>query len=286
MAYQIYQFDDVMLPVYNSEQEHTPGERESSLRNSVGGVFDYDGTFQRYPRRMTVDLRGWFVGQQAYEVDASGNYIVDHNGNNIVTHTAAVDLRVQVEALQRKIGHRASLWRRWTSDNTIMQWKTARLLRAPYPQNAEDGCTVAEMDAVFETSMAGWHGETQITASASVNSNTGALTVRNRGSMRIDDATIEMAASGSDITSVTITYPAAGIDLRYTGTITDGQTVTIDCGAGTVRNDSNVDKYSNFALGANHTARGWLPLEPGSNAIMAEVTGQGTISIKHYNQWP
>ena len=285
MAYQIYKFDDVLLPLDNSEQTHSPGDTESSLVLSVGGVYDYFGTRTRLPLIIPVDISGWFVGKKANEVDDGGTFIVDDSGNRIVTHAASVDLRVQVASLQRKIGQRASLWRRWITDNTEQQWKTVRLLRAPYPQDFEAGCVVAEMSAMFETRHYGWHDETLTTSTATMASNIKALTVRNGGSLRVDDAQIVIVGTGTSITSVKIEYPAAGIDLRYTGTIANGETLTIDNEAKTVQLDG-VDAYSDFARGSAHTAQGWVPLEPGNNPFMVTATGQGTVSITHYNQEP
>ena len=286
MAYQIYKFDDVTLPLYNSEQTHSPGERDTSLYPSVGGVYDYWSTAQKYPRIIPVTLSGWYVGLESYEVDEGGNLIVDATGNYIVSHGASIDLQIQVEALQKKIGKRSSLWRRYTSDATVLQWKTARLLRTSYELDAESaGCTVAEVSANFETRQPGWHAETQTTTTATCSTNVIALTVRNGGSMRIDDAKIIITGTGAGFTSVIVQYPGAGIDLRYTGTVTSGQVVTIDCDAGTVRRGAT-DLYSNFSLGSGHTARGWCPLAVGNNAFMVKTMGAGTVSVRHYNQHP
>lgn len=284
MAWQIYKFDTAMLPVGNNDQQHDPGQVESTLLDSVGGVFDYWGSTIRRPRRLPVEVRGVFVGQRSYEVDEAGNRIVDEEDNYIVSHGADVDLRIQIAALQQLIGKRASLWRRRLDDTSIEQWKTARLVHCPWPQSYEDGAAKAEVSAVFETSMVGWRSETLTTSSVEVNSNVKALSVFNGGEFMVDDAIIRVLASGSNITSVTIECVETGVDLRFTGTIADGNNLYINCGPGTVLNNG-VDAYSDFALGSSHTARCWLPLQVGQNPIVVRVTGQGTVYIYHYNQW-
>jgi hypothetical protein len=103
--------------------------------------------------------------------------------------------------------------------------------------------------------------------------------------MRVDDAVIEIEADGDDITSVTVVNAGAGIALAYSGTISDGQTLVIDCGNATVKIGST-DAYSGFSLGSAHTARGWCPLAVGNNIFAITSDGAGTAYIKHYNQWP
>lgn len=311
MAYQIYKFDDVLLPVGNNTQEHAPGIIESKLIDSVGGVFDYDGDYQRYPRRVVVPITGLYTGERANEVDESSNRIVDESGNYIVTHGAEVDLRVQIEALQKKIGKRASLWRRYLSDTSVEQWKTARLARVPWAQSYRDGAIMAELSCVFETQHAGWRAETRITTqSGGCDSATQRkLTIHNGGSMRVDDAIIRIWGDSTTSQSVRFVNQDTGIDLTYTGAIGDAQAVIIDCGKGTVKFDNSdpsgegdgaplcgnwdydgADRYSGLSLNSGHTARGWFPLEPGNNAIT--VISDNTpgsliyICVGHYNQWP
>ena len=52
------------------------------------------------------------------------------------------------------------------------------------------------------------------------------------------------------------------------------------------RYNNSVDDYASFALGSGHTARGWLPLDVGSIPCTVTTTGDGSVSVRHYNQWP
>jgi hypothetical protein len=285
MAYQIYEFDDVQLPLYNTVQTHAPGETQQSIRPSIGGAYNYYGTGQLIPTSVMMDISGWYIGELYTEVDEDGDYTVDESGVYIVGHDSATDVRIKVEAIQSKIGVWGKLWRRWISDTTELQWKDARLINVPLPHSFEDGCQEANVTCMFETAMSSWRAETQSSNSVAVGSSAPAgLTVHNGGSMRVDDAIIQITAS-SAITSVTIINVDAGISLAYTGTISAGQTLTIDCGLSTVIRSTTSNQYSGFALGAAHTARGWCPLAVGNNIFTVTANAAGTATIRHYNQW-
>jgi hypothetical protein len=256
MAYQVYEFDGVPLPLYNTVQTHSPGQAPQTIRPSIGGAYNYYGTGQIVPSNSIIEISGWYVGELYYEVDEDGDFTVDESGVYIVGHGAAVDTRVQVEDIQAKIGVWGKLWRRWISDTTTLQWKDARLANVPLPHSYDDGCQEANVTCMFETAMPGWNAETESTASVAVGSSAPAsIRVHNGGSLRVDDAIIQIAAT-SAITSVTITNSAAGISLAYSGTISAGTTLNINCGAATVRLGVT-SAYSGFTLGAAHTARGW-----------------------------
>jgi len=280
MAYQVYKFDDVWLPVGNNDVEMGPGQADSGLVDSAGGVFTLWPDYQRYPRRSPVDVSGSYVGATMFETDEAGNYIVDEAGNRIVGHSAAVDLRVKLQALQSKIGAWGTLWRRTLPGQDVEQWKTAKLLRARWQQRHTDGGALAEVSCLFETRMPGWHAEDQTTDTATFTaSGLQQLNVDNGGELRVDDAEIVITSGSGGYTSVRVQCADTGVDWTFTGgTAATGATRTIDCDTGTIRSGSDVDMYEYFTLNSGHTARGWLPLEVGNNQLI--VIQQNTAMLE------
>ena len=78
---------------------------------------------------------------------------------------------------------------------------------------------------------------------------------------------VQFAASGNDITSCTLENLTTGQTFSFTGTVTDGNTLKIDCNAPTVLNNS-VDEIGSFS-------GDFLKLAPGANEI--KFTGSDCI---------
>ena len=70
----------------------------------------------------------------------------------------------------------------------------------------------------------------------------------------------------------------------WTGTLANGVALTIDAGAQTFLNGST-DAYSGLAYASAHTARGILPLAPGTNGLMITTDASASVSLSHYDQW-
>ena len=285
-SYQIYQFDGVALPLYNPEADHSTGAAGSTLRQSIGGVFDTYGTRQRLPSSVQFGVRGIYAAGDGNTllIDHAGNHIVDHSGNRILVATAEQWLRLQVDALRAKIGVRGTIWRRRWQDLTVTQWKTARLLSIQEKGNTELRTSMAEFDLAFETAHAAWRSAAASTVSGNlVSGGYLGLNVTSDGNAPVTDPVITITASGT-ITSIAIVGVALGVDLRWTGALYAGQSLVIDCGAMSVLK-AGVDAYVGLALGAGHTARGWLPVAYGINVLTVYANGAGTASISHYNQF-
>lgn len=284
--YQIYEFDGAALPLYNPETSHDTGPSDSTLRTSIGGVFDVYGTRRRLPTVMSVQVSGIYAAADdayVYEVDHTGAYMVDHLGAYMVTATAQGYLRRQVDAIRAKQGVRGSLWRRRWDDTSVEQWKTARLLAVRERGSAEQRARYARVDLEFETAHAAWRAATASSASKLlVSGGTAGINVTADGNATVSDAIITIAPSGT-ITSLAIKGLHAGIDLRWTGSISSGWLV-IDCGAQTVTR-STTSQYSGFSLGSGHRAQGWLPMVPGITPLVIESNGPGTATIAWYDQW-
>lgn len=284
--YQIYQFDDVALPLYNPEASHDAGPSPSTLRASIGGTFDVYGTRRRLPQVLKTQVSGIYLSADDYVllVSHDGKYIVDHDGDFIATATALGYLRRQVDAIRAKQGVRGALYRRRWDDTSVVQWKTARLLAVRERGRPEQRTRYAQIDLEFETAMAAWRAETASSASGTLVSGGGlGLNVTADGNAVVEDAVITITASGA-ISSLAIKGLHAGIDLRYAGSIGAGSVLTIDCGAQTVlRNGANA--YSGFSLGSGHTAQGWLPMAEGITPLVVESNGAGSAAISWYDQW-
>ena len=285
-AYQIYQFDDVDLPSYNQEQDLGTGAVESAIVESVGGSFDVWPDIQRTPRLVNIAVAGIYASLKGTTmlVDHDGNQIVDHSGNRIIATTDPQLLRAQLDAIRAKRGLSAKLWRRRWDDQSVHQWKTARLLDVQERNALEHRTHLARVDLQFESTMGAWRDASADTITASVAANgVAGLLLESDGNATIEDTIITVTASGN-ITSLAITIADLGVDLRYTGALASGQSLRIYCGTQTVTVGSAA-AYAGFALGSGHTARTWLPLPPGQWLMLVTSDGPATITTTHYDQW-
>lgn len=283
MAYQIYQFNDVALPIYNPAQEHNVSVA-STLTLAIGGVADYYGSRRRTPQITPFAVTGIYSGDYYSLTTESGAYLSDESNNHLVAHSITADLRMQLDSLRAVVGTRGTLYRkRW--DDLAVQWKTARLLQVRRSTQADDRTAKAELECTFEAPDANWRSSTQATPSATLASGgTVTLVAENTGDQTVEDGTLTITASGGTITSVTVACTATGISWTWTGSLASGSALVVDAGALTVRKNG-VDSYSGFALGSGHSARTWLPLAPGGNSLQISSVGPGTAAAAFYPQF-
>lgn len=272
-------FGSVLLPLGMAEDDLSTGSVDSGLMASVGGSFDALAGRRGLPRRRSIAHLGIYRGDIAYLVTHAGDGLVAHDGNTLIAGEAKTMLRQQVDALRAKIGQVDSLWR-LREDDGALQWVTARLLSVGYDQRVEAVYT-ATLRSQFETLMAGWRSQAARTASVAYPTTYRRLLVHNGGNLPVDDAIVTVTAS-STITSLTIT--TTGVDLRWAGSLTAGQVLTIDCGRRTVVK-AGASAYAGFSLGSGHTTAGWLPLAVGDNRLIVLGTGTGTVAASWYDQF-
>ncbi|MBK8772656.1 MAG: hypothetical protein IPM06_19825 [Rhizobiales bacterium] len=285
-SYQIYEFNGVALPLYNPEADHSTGSVPSTLRPSIGGIFDVYGARQRLPDTVQFGVRGTYAAGNGSTllVDHAGRYIITHSGSRILVASPLQWLRLQVDTMRAQIGVRGTIRRRRWDDTTVTQWKTARLLSLQEKSNTQARTGMAEYDLLFETAHAAWRSFAASTVTENlVANNWCALNVTSDGNAPVTDPTITIAASGT-ITSIQIVCMALDVDLRWVGSVASGRSLVISCGAMSVLR-AGVDAYSGFALGAGHMARGWLPLAAGINTLLVYADGPGTVAVGHYNQF-
>lgn len=206
----------------------------------------------------------------------------------------AATLQTTLAALFGLRGKRAKLYRTLLDDDSI-QWAWARLTRVPMPSGPSGQTTHIPLSFQFDV-LSSWRGhyhtvwtlnngyflndglylndgefvETMSGASPYV------ITVTNSGNGICYDPVITITAGGANITALTIATSTTDID--WTGTLTAGNSLVIECGAKSIKNNG-VNAYSGFAYGGSHTANGWLELPPGDTAITISRTGGSTDSI-------
>jgi hypothetical protein len=283
--HRIYQFGAVALPPALPEDDLSTGAVDSTIVDSVGGVFDAWGAVTRRPRRQVLNLRGMYEltgdgvfvhGNPLYLVDHGGNNIVDHAGNRIIADSAPAALQRAVDLLKAQIGTRQKLYRRAENDGAVT-WRDARLLRVGHVRTVDDAGAVARLEMAFETHQAEWRANALTTLAAALPAG---LLVVNSGSMTVHDATLAILATDA-ITWITISGP--GSDLTWTGALGAGSTLIIDAGAQTVRIGGS-DYYSGLVRGAGHTAATWLTLAPGMYILSVTANAAGTATLTYYEQ--
>jgi hypothetical protein len=282
--YRYTTFNDIWLPDRLPEDDLNTGQAKSTIIDAAGGAFDYLATSRYRPRRQTIAYRGAYVGASDYLVDENGDYIVDESGNRILnTYDAAADLRNKLDAIKAQIGQRGPLIRQAESDSS-RQFKVARLLSVQHQRTVRDVDRVATLDLQFEADGRPWRSVNGSTVTATLAANaTTIATISPGGTEAILDAVLSITASGGSVTALTIEL-APAVELIF-GTIADGSELVIDCGAMTVRRNG-VDAYDVFALGSGHSAAGWLPLEPGSNAVAFTLAGgPADLVLTYRDQW-
>lgn len=282
--YLITDFEGVYLPPAMTEDDLGVGRSNPALMDSVGGVYDYWQDQRRLPRKRIFRHKGKFEtaqGTDMYRATVGGSLRVTTSGEVRVTAlSAAHELQARIDFLKSRIGQRGRLWRK-SLTNGVRTWKQCRLLDVKHIAKVDDAMAVAEVETEWETADVGWRSaQSSIVQGSGTNIS---LAVANAGNVPMDDAVISIARETGTVTQVTIT--AAGIALRWTGSLGAGQTLVIDCERQTVR-VNGVDAYAGFSLLPSHSANGWLPLRTGMTAVsVAALGGDVTASVEHYNQW-
>ncbi len=278
MPYRIYEFDGVALPDVLPEDDLSSGAVASSIVESAGGSFDWAGSARRLPRRIVVPFAGAFGGGADVVglVTEAGDRIIETTNVPIVVGSAALLMRDARDLLTAKVGVRGSLWRRRESDSAA-QWRTARLLSVGGTRVLADVDAIVNLTASFETTTPGWRAAAQSTASLLADALVGVA-----GNLPVRHAVLTVTASAT-ISSVRVYSAERGIDWTWTGTLAAGTSLVVNDEAQTVLN-AGADAYSGLVLGSGHTARGWLDLEPGNQAVTVTINGTASaVSLAWYD---
>ena len=284
MTYKVVTFGTVDLPQIMVADDLGTGEIESTLLASVGGLWDWYGATARRPQRALLAYAGQYQGQPSLLGTETPTLLGSETGVPFLANDGHMALQIQVDSLKALIGVRDKLWRKRDAD-AVLHWRWARLLDVKHTETISQRTgQLANIVAIFDLYGSGWKpAAPDVDAVANPGAIWSALTVENSGAMDATDAVLTVTRTSGTITGVSVTGP--GIEFTWTGTLATGSLV-IDAGAQTVRLNG-VDAYSGFALGAGHTARGWLDIAPGLGIFQVLATGGAAdVSLSHYEVYP
>lgn len=201
-------------------------------------------------------------------------------------------IQTQLDAIKAVVGTRSRLYRRMPDGS--LNWITARLVSLDATRTI-DNQNYLDISLTFQASEYPWHGlrhgdgwvldageyfdtglafdESGLTVPMPTS---GTVSVTNGGNATVRNAIITVTAAGTNITEITLTK-SGETDLKYVGTIVAGQSLVINCGAYSVKNNG-VDDYANFSRETNHVIAEWLNLAPGVNTIGTTRTGGNASS--------
>lgn len=243
------------------------------------------GSSQLLPTGQSVDGLGGDVPSDASQTAGGVHFAYGSGlvplGLHRIPHRGIYSSSVQtnVDALLGLLGQRMNLWRIRQSDSAL-HWKQARLISCRWDRDVEQsqhGEIVSEFEATGY-----WKAQSQSTV---VRASTGSLTPTGGGKAKVLDAVLTYTASSTTTHTFRFQDSAAGVDWQWSGSVTSGQVVTLDCGAFSVLNNG-ADAYGNFTLNGGHASDYWCVIEPGSNTFTYTLSaGTGTFQIAWYDQW-
>lgn len=276
-SYRITYFDGIELPAYNADRDESPGVVASALRPSLGGAWDVAGSRRLLPLSRTIKVSGVYAAEWPYYiVDDVGDNLVDGSDPWITTASQIAESRDQLDLLTSRIGLRGTLVRAAWDATTVAQTCVARLLSVKPKFGAKLRTVGNEVELVFETNRLGWRSSV-----STVTSILGTLIAPVTGNMPVFNAVLEITATAT-ITSVAVRIPETGVSWKWTGTLSIGQTLTIDGENQTVRIGAT-DAYSGFVLASGHTSLNWLELGPGHNSVSATINGNNSATLTWYD---
>lgn len=145
-------------------------------------------------------------------------------------------------------------------------------------------------DGSGQWNTSGWKFNDAI-GQVTLTSNPQSLTITNQGNNNVDDAVVTLTAGSADISNISL-WCSSGASWYYEDTVVGGNTLVIDCGARSVKNN-NVDAWDKFQINPGHRGRPWLRLLPGDNTILVTVGGispgedvtEATLLVEFRHGW-
>lgn len=256
-SYKLISFDQLALPQYNRESGIDTGPSQAGFLPTVNGSFDvYGSDVAPVNTPFTATLRC------------------------IVSEETDAGQRAAIDALRAKARVRGKLVRQ--SDDAETHWAWARLstvqYRRPYTNR---GYQILDLSWALESE---WY-EDRIDQEETLDGSPFTLSVENEGNRAITNAIITITADDASLTAVTLTT-TNGTHLVWTGTVTSGNDLVIDCGAKSITNNG-VNAYSGLSYGGNHSIDDWLRIV-GAMDITITYTGGGsapTVVIAFNHGW-
>jgi hypothetical protein len=169
--------------------------------------------------------------------------------------------------------------------------RNARCERIEHPRRAGEK-RYHNLTLYFQCDGSGWQGAQHAGTGdyiVTLNTSPKSMEISNGGNDIVRDLTVTVKAGGANITAVTIANAETGhvSSLTYTGTVTAGQSLVIDTGAWTVKNNG-ADAWGGVTFGGTHAIREMLRLAPGANTINVTLTGgstDSTVAFAFYDLW-
>lgn len=249
MSYKYTKFNGSVLPTYNRDSQLNTAPAQNSFLPTVQGGFDiYGPDIAPMATPHPLTLRA------------------------VISEDTDTGQRYALDGLRALVRVRGKLTREADNDGSE-QWAWARLMSVNYTRNhRERGYQVLEFTWQVES---GWYLD-QDDQVETMDGSPYTLSVANGGNRMVNDAVITVTADDANLTALTITT-TNGTHLVWTGTLTAGDDLVIDCGAKSILNDG-ANAYGGLSYGANHRIDDWLRIE-GSMDITLTYTGGGTDPV-------
>lgn len=237
------------------------------------------------PRADSTD--GFGVAVPDTLVDVAGGAVLDRWGDvpvplgkHLINHRGkySADVDTSINALMGLLGQQDVLVRRRESDDSNQQ-KIVRLRSVDWDRDVQQA-EHAEVRLTFEA-RGYWRSSSQSTLSRTA---TGLMTPNIGGTAPVFDPVFTFASTATGAKTIRVVIAARSVDWTWTGTVTSGNSVIIDCGAESILNNG-VDAYAGLTLAGAHACNWWAYLMPGINSVSVTLTGAGTLTLGWYNQW-
>jgi len=247
------------LPQAMASQDLGAGPVQSqAVELPGGGWFDPAGSGQARPRLRELVARGR------------------------LSATSETALDTAWAAWRALVGTRSKLW--LTMGDGSQRWRWARLVEVPALSEAEH-VLWQPLSLRFELLSEVWQGAAHSEVTG-LDESPQACGAPNNGNAPVRNAVVTLTAAGTNITAATFTMTGVS-QFSWAGTLLVGNSLVIDCGARTVKNNG-ADAYSGFSLGAGHAIAEWLRLVAGLNSVLVARTGgssASTVTISYNDGW-
>jgi hypothetical protein len=263
--YKVKTFNGVTLPTYDPSYD-LPTDRVSVEPMAVTyGVYDPLGSQRARGMGGTVIVQATATGASASALQTTLDSLRALRG---VRGSLVIEMADSTERSRTARCEEVRTERRFVGGDHMHLYQPVRFIFRLYGQ--------------------GWNG-TANTDTTVIDASPKNATVNNGGNADQSDVTITVTAGSADITALRIQNTTAGYlcDLVYDSTIAAGESLVIDCGALTVKNNGSGD-YANLSLGSTHAVDDWMRLAPGNNSMTYTLTGGSTdseVEFSHYDMW-
>jgi hypothetical protein len=196
--------------------------------------------------------------------------------SHIITAASAAAMATAYYAIRALHGKRAWLYRTPDGGTAYRDRVLARLESIGVSREVQNGLNLP-VELVFSIEGSPWQGaDGTVTTVLDGGAGHTHILCANDGNARVTAVVITITALVAPITSLTITVGAI-TSIKWADSLAIGESLVIDCGAKTIRNDG-VDAYEHFTLEAGQTVDDWIRLEAGNNTVEITMVGGDATS--------